>query len=268
MTLDLRVVTLNLLNDLTYWRLRAPLIIAELNALQPDLIALQEVVLPDNTAQWIADQLGGYSLHLTPKTGGRGRREGLAILSRLPIEAHAGFSFEHQGRVAQRVSVQYAGQSLSFANAHLYWHPLDDWTRRLEVQALMEWLPSPAIVCGDFNAEPHYTSISMVQQRFQSAYAAANGHEPDYTCPTPLYRGPAPKHAARRAAFRFAGWLDRRRNETWRGTLDYIFVDPAIEVRACHLAFDRPAAHDRRTYYPSDHFGLMATLHLKNGSGP
>ena len=88
MTQTLRVVTLNLLNDLTYWRLRAPMIVDELNALQPDLIALQEVVLPDNTAQWIADQLGGYSLHLMPKTGGRGRREGLAILSRLPVEAH------------------------------------------------------------------------------------------------------------------------------------------------------------------------------------
>jgi endonuclease/exonuclease/phosphatase family metal-dependent hydrolase len=150
----------------------------------------------------------------------------------------------------------------------LYWHPIDDRTRRAEVQALIEWLPSPAILCGDFNAEPHYASISMVRQRFQSAYVAANGREPDYTCPTPLYRGPAPRHAARRAALRVAGWLDRRRNEMWRGTVDYIFVDPAIEVRACRLAFDRPAAHDRRTYYPSDHFGLMATLQMKNGSRP
>jgi len=264
---NLRVVTLNLLNDLTDWPLRAALIVAELNALQPDLIALQEVVLPDNTAQWIADQLGGYSLHLTPKTGGRGRHEGLAILSRLPVEAPAGFSFEHQGRVAQRVIVQYAGQPWIFANAHLYWHPIDDRTRRAEVQALIEWLPSPAILCGDFNAEPHYASISMVRQRFQSAYAVANGHEPDYTCPTPLYRGPAPRHAARRAALRVAGWLDRRRNEMWRGTVDYIFVDPAIEVRECRLAFDRPAQHNRRIY-PSDHFGLMATLQAKNGPRP
>jgi endonuclease/exonuclease/phosphatase family metal-dependent hydrolase len=264
---NLRVVTLNLLNDLTYWRLRAPMIVDELNALQPDLIALQEVVLPDNTAQWIADRLGGYSLHLTPKTGGRGRREGLAILSRLPVEAHAGFSFEHQGRVAQRVIVHYAGQSWIFANAHLYWHPIDDRTRRAEAQALIEWLPSPAILCGDFNAEPHYASISIVQQRFQSAYAVANGREPDYTCPTPLYRGPAPQHAARQAALRVAGWLDRRRNETWRGTLDYIFVDPAIVVRECRLAFDRPARHDRGIY-PSDHFGLMAALQAKTGPRP
>ena len=267
MTENLRVVTLNLLNDLTYWSLRAPLIIDELKALQPDLIALQEVVLPDNTAQWIASQLKDYSLHLTPKTGGRGRREGLAILSRLPVEAHERFSFEHQGRVAQRVIVQYAGQPWIFANAHLYWHPIDDRTRRAEIQALLKWLPSPAILCGDFNAEPHYASISMVRQRFQSAYAVANGREPDYTCPTPLYRGPAPRHAARRVALRFAGWLARRRNEAWRGTLDYIFVDPAIEVGECRIAFDRPAPHNRRIY-PSDHFGLTATLQAKNGARP
>ena len=173
---NLKVVTLNLLNDLTDWPLRAPLIVDELNTLQPDLIALQEVVLPDNTAQWIANQLEGYSLHLTPKTGGRGRREGLATLSRLPVEAHAGFSFEHQGRVAQRVIVQYAGQPWIFANVHLYWHPIDDRTRRAEVQALIEWLPSPAILCGDFNAEPHYASISRLRQRVQSSYAVANGH--------------------------------------------------------------------------------------------
>jgi endonuclease/exonuclease/phosphatase family metal-dependent hydrolase len=267
MTSNLRVVTLNLLNDLTHWRLRAPLIVDELKALQPELIALQEVVLPNNTAQSIADRLEDYSLHLTPKTGGRGRREGLAILSRLPVEAHEGFSFEHQGRVAQRVIVRQAGQLWFFANAHLYWHPIDDRTRMAEVQALIEWLPSPAILCGDFNAEPHYASISIVQQRFHSAYAVANGREPDYTCPTPLYRGPAPQHAARRAALHVAGWLDRRRNEAWRGTLDYIFVDPAIDVRECRLAFDRPAQRDRRIY-PSDHFGLAATLQAKNGQRP
>src|SRR5512135_1961979 len=124
MTPHLKVVTLNLLNDPTYWLLRAPLIVAELKTLQPDLIALQEVALPDNTAQWIADHLEGYSVYLTPKSGQHGQREGLAILSRLPVEAQAGFSFEHQGRVAQRIRVQVAGQAWMFANAHLYWHPI------------------------------------------------------------------------------------------------------------------------------------------------
>jgi len=64
--------------------------------------------------------------------------------------------------------------------------------------------------------EPHYASISMVRQRFQSAYAVANGHEPDYTCPTPLYRGPArvmPRDE--RPCVSQAGSIDGG-NEMWR----------------------------------------------------
>jgi hypothetical protein len=42
-----------------------------------------------NTADWLADELGGYSVYVSPKTG-RGRtREGVAILSRLPVERQA-----------------------------------------------------------------------------------------------------------------------------------------------------------------------------------
>jgi mRNA deadenylase 3'-5' endonuclease subunit Ccr4 len=61
---SLIVASLNLLNDLTHWDDRRSLIVAELRRLQPDLIALQEVVLPVNNAQWIADELGGYSAWL------------------------------------------------------------------------------------------------------------------------------------------------------------------------------------------------------------
>lgn len=49
MSLTLRVVTLNLLNDLTYWQRRAPMMVDELNTLQPELIALQNVGRPGNT---------------------------------------------------------------------------------------------------------------------------------------------------------------------------------------------------------------------------
>ncbi|CAG0928363.1 hypothetical protein TFLX_00880 [Thermoflexales bacterium] len=258
---ELKVVTLNLLNDLTYWHLRAPLIVDELTALQPDLIALQEVVFPDNTAQWITDRLQGYSVHVTPKTGRHGRREGLAILSRLPIEAYQMLSLRRQNRVAQYIVIRHAGRPWIFANTHLYWNPFGDRMRTREALYLLEWLPRPAILCGDFNAEPHYTSITNILHRFRSAYRVANGCEPVYTCPTPLYRGPRPHHAARHAALRVAGWVDRRRNETWRGTLDYIFVDQGIEVHECRVVFDQPAQHDRRIY-PSDHLGLMAQLLL------
>jgi endonuclease/exonuclease/phosphatase family metal-dependent hydrolase len=259
---SLSVATLNILNDLAGWPVRAPLIVEELRALQPDLIALQEVALPDNNAQWIADQLGGYSVHLSPKTGRKRQSEALAILSRLPVEAHDMLPLINQDRVAQRVTVRHGPTRWVFANTHLYWNPIDDVPRLEQTRRILDWLPRrmPTIVCGDFNAEPHTISIAAMRQRFASAHEAAHGREPDYTCPTPLHRGPGPRHFARRAAIRLLGLITQR-SDAWRGTLDYIFVDPAIRVHHCAIAFQRPAPHDRRIY-PSDHLGLTATLQL------
>ncbi len=253
------VATLNLLNDLRYWDERAPLIIDELRALQPDLIALQEVALPDNNARWIAEHLDGYQLLTRTKTGRLHTHEGLAILSRLPIDAYDSLLLGDQDRVALRVTVRQAGQPLHFANTHLHWNPVNDRVRTLETRRLIDWLPGPAVLCGDFNAEPHYRSIMEMRQRFHSAHHVAHGREPDYTCPTPLFRGPGPRHAARRAALRLAGWLALGRNTAWRGVLDYIFVDQTVEVVNCRVAFHLPAPHDPHLY-PSDHLGLFARL--------
>ena len=77
----LTIATLNLLNDLKFWNERAPLIVRNLAELSPDLIAFQEVALPENNAAWLADQLDGYAVYLCPLTNKRGCCEGLAILT-------------------------------------------------------------------------------------------------------------------------------------------------------------------------------------------
>lgn len=259
------VATLNLLNDLTYWDRRGPLIVDELRRLKPDLIALQEVVFPQNTAQWINDRLEGYALFIGPKTGRRGAREGLAVLSRLPVIDQEVRPLGHQGRVALRVAARVEGHVLHFANAHLYWNPFSDEARRRQTRLLADWLPQPGIVCGDFNAEPHYRSIREFNRRFHSAHQRVHGREPDFTFPTRLFRGPAPKDVARRAALRLAGWAGRGRNITWHGVLDYIFVDEHVRVQDCQLAFHAPAGGDARLY-PSDHRGLFARLRVADGA--
>lgn len=261
----LTIATLNILSDLTLWRERAPLIVAGFQAIQPDLIALQEVALPSNNAQWIADHLGGYSVHLYPKTGKRGLREALAILSRLPVAEHATLPLVAQDRVAQRVTVQLNGARCVFANTHLYWNPLDDTPRLNQARSLLGWLPcdTPTIVCGDFNAEPHSRTIAAMRARFASAHTAVNGVEPEYTCPTPLKRNTGVRRLAHTVIARLTGLVFQRTNDSWRGTLDYIFVDPAVRVRECEVVLNRPSPHDTRLY-PSDHFGLMATLQLES----
>ena len=255
----LSLVSLNLLDDLALWSQREPLIVHELERLQPDVIAFQEVRLSINNARMIAEQLGGYAIYLCPKTGERGRRDALAILSRVPVKEQHNFALGHQDRVAMRVVIEHEGTTWHVATTHTYWHPLNDRTRRFEAQRLIEWLPQPGVICGDFNAEPHYPSMLKMKERFQSAHVALHGCEPAYTCPTPLFRGTDALNRARRTALQMAGLVKKQKLERWTGVIDYIFVDPAIQVRACHVAFNHPAGHDHRMY-ASDHLGLFAKL--------
>jgi endonuclease/exonuclease/phosphatase family metal-dependent hydrolase len=252
-------VSLNLLDDLTLWDQREPLIMRELEGLQPDVIALQEVRMSINNAQKIADRLGGYEVFLCPKTGARGRRDALALLSRLPVQEHDKFALGHQDRVALRIVVEHQGVTWHIATTHTYWHPLDDRTRWHEANRLTEWLPRNGVICGDFNAEPHYPSMLKMKERFLSAHVVQHGREPVYTCPTPLFRGAGARNAARRTALNMAGLVAKRKLEPWTAVLDYIFVDPAIEVHDCHVAFDQSAGHNHRMY-ASDHLGLYAKL--------
>jgi endonuclease/exonuclease/phosphatase family metal-dependent hydrolase len=263
----LKVLTFNLLNDPTDWAERAPLIVEGLRSLQPDVIALQEVRLPDNHAAWIADRLEGYETYLCRKTGPLRLIEGEALLSRLPVEEHAALAFLRQGRVAHRIRVRTPAGPISICNAHLFFSAFNDVTRRLHVKRLQAWLPEglPTVVCGDFNAEPGYGSMALMRRRFRSAYAVAHGAEPDYTCPTPLDRGPGFRHGVRRLALRVLGWVLRPGQPSWRGTLDYIYVSPEIQVDHCELVLNAPDPANP-SIYPSDHMGLMATLRVQEGS--
>lgn len=259
----LTVATLNILNDVSSWHARRHLIVQELRTLAPDLIALQEVALPANNAQWIADQLSGYTAYLCPKTGRKSEHEALAILSRLPAQDHATLALVHQDRVAQCVTIEHCGQQLTFANVHLYFSLLNDIPRVAQVHRILDWLPHDALIilCGDFNAMPTRKSIQLLQARFVSAYATANGREPEFTFPSPLHRGPGLRHSARSALMKAVGLAQHRRNAPLRVTVDYIFIDPGIHVNECRIAFHRSDAQNQRVY-PSDHLGLMAKLEL------
>lgn len=252
------VASLNLLNDLTYWSKRGPLVLDELRRLQPDLVALQEVSLPFNNAQWLAEQLDGYTVYLNRKMGGRALIEGLAILSRLPVHDHQALPLIHQERVAQRIEVEHGGVRFIFANAHTSVGALE-MARTWQAKRLLAWLPDdvPCILCGDFNTLPGFASIKLLKKRFASAYVVAHGREPAYTIPTPLPSSPTLRNMMRDVLVKAGGLMTGQAGGGWHGTVDYMFVDRRIDVLACELAFDRPAADDERIY-PSDHLGLTA----------
>ncbi|MCL5998860.1 MAG: endonuclease/exonuclease/phosphatase family protein [Chloroflexi bacterium] len=262
--IHVNIVTFNLLNKPSRWRERRFLIADELAQIQPDLIALQEVALPDNNAEWLASRLGHYSVHVCSKTGPLEGKEGIAILSRLPVERVRTLDLRTQHRVAQLVQVRQAHQSVMVVNGHFYFHVVDHIERVRQIQHLLGWLDHhtrrrmPTIICGDFNDTPGSRSICLMRQRFVSAHAARHGREPDYTCPTPLrYQ----LSTVRTTLSRLGNYALNRSFAPWRGTVDYIFVNPQVHVVECKSVLNRPAPHDR-TLYPSDHVGLAATLTL------
>jgi endonuclease/exonuclease/phosphatase family metal-dependent hydrolase len=267
--MNLTIVTFNLRHNADEWERRAPFVVEELVRLRPHLIALQEVWLPIGQARWLAGELsarlascglGSYTCVERSHWGQEAGREGIAILSRLPLLDSAGVDLPHGGRIALAAQTQWNDRTVELICTHLHHeHPIDPDTMRLEqVRALHAWLDTRAsahlrdrapasftVLAGDFNALPDSYAAAALYARWRSAYAAIHGAEPAWTFGTPL--------------------ADRnnlaRGRQPWRGTLDYIFVPPDTGIRTARLVCDRPAPIDPPVYL-SDHVGLLAELEL------
>ena len=243
---SLHVATLNIRNLADRWEERLPLLLADMAALQPDVLGLQEVVYPLQQDRLIgAAGEGRYE----STRGWAGRPEyGNALLVREPLAALTAERLDlGLTRSAVRVRIRLeGGATVVVAVTHLHHAPEAEAERDEQARLLIDWLADgpPAdglIVVGDFNAEPEEATYGrMGAAGFRSAHLEANGVEPDVTWPSGL-EAPA------------------KDTDGPPGCLDYIWVRGAIEVESCRLVFDRPAVHDHGLY-PSDHIGLAARL--------
>jgi endonuclease/exonuclease/phosphatase family metal-dependent hydrolase len=243
---ELHVATLNLRNLADRWAERLPLLLADMAALQPDLIGLQECVFAAQQDRILgAAGEGRYE----SRRGWTNRPEyGNAILGLDTIALGDGDRLElSRARSALRVPVSLpSGTTLDFVVTHLH-HEVDDASIRAEqASAVIGWLgavPGPLVVVGDFNADPTEPTYGlMLEAGFRSASVEANGAEPPVTWPSGIQ----------------APGMDV---DGEPGCLDYIWVRGPITVDSCRLAFDRPAVDDP-TLYPSDHFGLSARVRV------
>lgn len=244
----LRVATLNILNLADRWSERLPLLLADMAALQPDLLGLQEVVHVMQQDRVIAAAGAGQYGILRAWAG---RPEyGNSLLVREPLAAADVERLElSHGRSALRARVDLpGGASVLAVVTHLH-HATDGAdVRDAQAAALLDWLgdappADAAVAVGDFNADPgEPTYRRMVDAGFRSAYAEANGAEPAVTWPSGL-QAPA---------------MD---TDGEPDCLDYIWVRGAARVDEARLAFDRPDPLDP-TLYPSDHLGILATLEI------
>ncbi len=245
---ELVVATLNLRNIADRWVERLPLLLADMAALQPDLLGLQECVFAVQQDRILA---AAGEARYQIRRGWAGRPEyGNSLLVRDQLVPGADERLElGRNRSALRVETRTAaGAGLGFAVTHLHHLPDDVSVREGQARQLVDWLAGladPIVVVGDFNADPTEPAYRvMTDAGFRSAHLEANGAEPALTWPSGIV-------------------ADGSDDEGEPGCLDYIWLRGPLTTLSCRLAWDRPAVDDP-TLFPSDHFGLIARIRLES----
>jgi endonuclease/exonuclease/phosphatase family metal-dependent hydrolase len=262
----LRVATINIWNRFGPWEQRLPAIRAEVKALAPDLLGMQEVLRlapGDGDGLDQAEAIAaGNGYHIAYARAHDEKWFGNAALSRWPISRSATFELPRAGTEERRTllyaQVQSPYGAIPFFVTHLNWKFEEGHVREAQVREVAACVQAhapaggfPAILVGDFNAEPSSDEIRFLlgltslggsrRVFFQDAFQLAGDGGPGITF---ARRNPfaAPLHEP-----------DRR--------IDYVFVHgrddrhrgEPLEARVC---FDAPFEGT----FPSDHFGVVADL--------
>lgn len=244
---DLRLATFNIWHDMGDWAAREPLLVAALKAADADVIALQEVLedakvgLP-NQARTLAAALSTpespYRVRfVSTDPEGAPRRYGNAILTRLPILEAASRKLEplDDYRTAVRIRVEAHGRPVDIVDTHLAWQQDAQAVRARQISDLLSWLPQdgvPLVVMGDFNAEQSDAGLAtLTGVRFFSALPVGA---------TGTTLNPARGHPDR--------------------VIDHIFAEREAFAPVSAARFGDVATGGE---YPSDHFGVQATVRLR-----
>ncbi len=262
---QVHVATLNIRNLADRWTERLPLLLADMAALNPDILGLQEVIYPMQQDRLIG---AAGEAHYRVIRGWAGRPEyGNSLLVREPLVG------DHPERLdlglhrsALRASIALAGgEMLLVVVTHLHHEVPDVAQRDDQARQLLDWLdgtsgaretdgPAMAppiaaqVVMGDFNAHPQEAAaIRMRAAGFRSAYAELHGADPAATWPSGIQ----------------APGMDTDGDPS---CLDYIWIRGAVRVESARVVFDRPHPDDP-TLFPSDHLGLSAHVLIGDALG-
>ncbi len=262
----LRLVTLNIWNRQGPWERRLPLLRAGLQALDADIIALQEVLrLPGSGDQ--ATEIGTHphvAYGAAIQIAGGPLEFGNALLSRWPIVETwvVPLPVERldEGRSLLCARVDTPRGLLPVYVTHLTWqlHLGHDRVRQVRVidDTIQETKVSdalPAVLLGDMNAEP-----DADEMRFLRGLTPLGGRS-TYWADCFHLRGAGPGHTyARTNGYaRVLCEPDRR--------LDYIFVrgpdrDKRGEPLAARVVLDEPSPSPSGQDWASDHYGVYAEV--------
>jgi endonuclease/exonuclease/phosphatase family metal-dependent hydrolase len=204
-----------------------------IRAIDPDIIALQEVVGASPRSAGHAEELGaqlGMGWAMAPARHLRHALFGNVVLSRLPILHHAQYDLSWktcEPRCCQRVDIAVGNHTLHLYNVHLGTAYLE---RRYQASRLVSFVHDrrvgqPKIVLGDFNEWLRGLATQMLSQHLKSIDLRAH----------------------------------LRRRRTYPGVfpllhLDHIYYEGKVEVARLELPRNRLAL------LASDHLPLVAEL--------
>lgn len=225
----------------------------------PDIVALQEVdrgierTYYTDQAAWLGERLG-YHAVFGPATGGAAfgvdtGEYGIAMLSRRPIVEHERRLLYHQPLPPEQRPAEYyteqramlgcaidlSGMLIDVVCTHFDLTVDQRIHQAAEVAAFATgWHPGrPAIVMGDFNADPDSAELAIIRKALRDVF-----REQDVS-------------GDERITFP-SGPLGSRTEDGWSGAIDYVFVTPNIRVRDISVI--------RETSPASDHAPVIARL--------
>lgn len=261
------ILTINIWNRSGPWEQRLARLRAGIDALNPDVIGMQEV-MSDGThtlAHEVAEGLGYGIVYGEAKALGGGISFGNAALSRWPVLTTAIVPLPNAGSDEQRsllmTEVRTPLGPLPFLVTHLAWRMNHGFVREAQVKAIAEAIELrepmsearlPLVMVGDFNARPDATEI-----RYLTGLHALDGHS--------IHLADAFDVAGRGAGFTYDGDHNPHAammNEPPR-RIDYVFLRGPDEwhrgrVREARVVLDEVQAD----VAASDHFGVFAELEL------
>jgi endonuclease/exonuclease/phosphatase family metal-dependent hydrolase len=251
--MKLRIATLNMEQDHKRWELRRGLVADQIAALEPDVVALNEVCVPLRTAHWVRDAVKDrtgidYALVQQTRVNGLAPLEAEALLTRFPLVETGNLDYRTRDIVALVARIAVDGVPVDVYVTHLYMSRGDDSLRLYQAQQLLAWIDSrkdvtARIVCGDFNATLDTPSAALMAARFRPTQTAP-------TAFTPLADGGG--------AVSHPYWTRMDR------CIDYVWVSEDVTILKSAVCCDQASPRDA-SLWPSDHAGVWADLEITQG---
>ena len=249
-------------------RLRAPIVVDVLNAVQPDVLCLQETKCPDEAFPFKAFHQAGYE-HIA--INGMKSYNGLAIISKYPIETHvihhrvAKEDCRHLEAIVNGIEIHNlyipaGGDEPDPSINKKYKHKLDF------VDEMTDWFTqkrskkSDIVILGDFNIAPHENDVwsskqlkNVISHTQPEISRLSKMQQSLNFVDTARYFIPMDEKSYSWWSYRNKDWKKSNRGRR----LDHIWVTEPLESRL--KSYD-VLTHTRDWIKPSDHAPIMIEL--------